>query len=118
MTCESCKAGSGCGMPPTAVYEADGLFVAQIEIQRAGEKIAQHAHVYPHLTMLTHGSVRVHCSGQPDRDFTAPVGFTVEAFTKHQFTALTDDVFLLCIHNTGHSGRLETARRATVEDLR
>ena len=112
--CESCSAKCEGQFTPNT-YEADGLFIAQMELPKAGMKIAQHSHAYDHLTMVTHGRVRCH-GPDGDQDFAAPFGITIPANVKHQFTALSDGVFLLCIHNTSRQGRLEMAELATVEE--
>lgn len=115
--CQTCDAAATCTTVfRTNTYEVDGLFIAQMTLPKAGMRIAQHSHCYEHLTMLTHGRVRCH-GPDGDQDFTAPFGITIPANVKHQFTALSDNVFLLCIHNTSRTGRLETACLATAEDF-
>ena len=111
------KCATKCGIPPTQTYTSDGLTIVELTLAKAGTKMAQHSHVYEHLSFLARGAVRVHVPGSEDRDFKAPFGITIQANVKHQFTALADDTILLCIHNTSRSGGIETAEFATLEDL-
>ena len=98
-------------------FDANGVFVAHIEIADAGTQTMQHAHAYPHLTILAKGSVQVSCEGETPRDFTAPAGMTIPADVKHRFRTLTDDVLLLCVHNTSRTGQVEIAEEAHIQDL-
>jgi quercetin dioxygenase-like cupin family protein len=112
--CDTCEAAldgkclSALADQPTVTeFTADGLFVAHIEIAKVGTVVPQHSHRYEHLTFLAKGSVRVARDGFAARDLVAPATITVAANTKHLFETLTDDVLLLCIHNTTRSGTVE-----------
>lgn len=87
---------------------ADGVFIKQMAIPRAGTLIPQHSHKYDHTSMLAVGAIRVWQDGALRGDFTAPTGLTIKAGTKHTFLSLVDDTVVYCIHNiarTGRSGR-------------
>jgi quercetin dioxygenase-like cupin family protein len=93
--------------PTVSEFAVDGLFIAQISIAKATTIVPQHSHRYDHLTFLARGSVRVFCDGSSAREVAAPGAIKIPAGAKHLFETLTDDVLLLCIHNTNRSGAVE-----------
>lgn len=112
--CDTCDVGLGgkclsvlVEQPTVTEFTAGGLFVAHIEIAKAGTVVPQHSHRYEHLTFLARGSVRVARDGFAARDLAAPSTITVAANTKHLFETLTDDVLLLCVHNVSRAGAVE-----------
>ena len=78
----------------------DGVFIKQIMLAKAGYTVPGHAHTYDHTSMLASGKVRMWRNDQLVGDFEAPTGIKIEAHCRHQFTALTDNTILYCIHNT------------------
>lgn len=98
MTCVGCKSCDDDGLVSSIEFRADGLFVKQMHILKAGTRVPQHAHVYDHLTMLATGSVRVWKDGALDGDYIAPTGIMIAAGIKHTFEALEDDTVAYCIH--------------------
>lgn len=69
----------------------------------------QHAHSYPHLTLLERGGVRVHREDARAREVFAPAALIMPAGAKHLFETLTEGVVLLCVHNTSRAGQVEVA---------
>lgn len=86
---------------------ADGVFVKQIVIPRAGTYVPQHSHTYDHTSMLALGSMRVWQDGVLLGDYTAPKALLIPAHTKHTFLALTDGTMVYCIHNVSRTGVME-----------
>lgn len=78
---------------------ADGVFIKQMFIAKAGTMIPQHSHEYAHVSMLAVGSVRLWADGEPLGDFKAPMPLSIAAGTKHTFMALEDGTTVYCIHN-------------------
>ena len=76
-----------------------GIYYRVWRVQDAGTVLPQHAHRWPHLTALLLGSVLVECDGEHVGVFDAPATIRIPADTLHQFTTLTDNVTLACIHN-------------------
>lgn len=109
-----CKNCAGCNLEPAAEqppdhveFTADGVFVKQMLIPRAGTIIPQHSHAYEHLSMLALGSVRVWKDGVFDREYTAPEGILIPANVKHTFQSLEDATIIFCIHNVARSEHVE-----------
>lgn len=80
------------------IREADGIYLRQITIPKAGSLIPQHAHKYAHLTMLVRGEVYV---GYADtlEHHKAPAAIHIRKDTKHTFLSVTNDVELWCVHS-------------------
>lgn len=83
----------------TQIYEADGLWIKQIEIDEADALIPQHSHALSHLTLLTNGSLLVWKDGKFIGRYDAPCGIYIEAGVKHTFATLTDRTVLYCVHS-------------------
>lgn len=86
---------------------ADGIFVKQMVIPRAGTMVPQHAHSYDHLSMLAVGAIRVWQDGALAGDFTAPAGIPITAGVKHLFLSLLDNTIVYCIHNISRADHVE-----------
>lgn len=80
------------------------LFVKQMGPLKNGYTVPQHAHEYPHLSMLAVGAVYVWKDGKPLGRFDAPTGILIEANAKHTFAALVDGTLLYCIHAVDEDG--------------
>jgi quercetin dioxygenase-like cupin family protein len=85
----------------TEIKMLDGIFVKSMVIQRAGDTVPQHSHVYDHISVLIRGSVRVWRDDLDCGEYQAPAGLTIKAFSKHRFMALEDDTAVLCVHDIG-----------------
>jgi quercetin dioxygenase-like cupin family protein len=88
---------------------ADGMFVKQMAIPRAGTVIPQHAHVYDHVSMLALGSVYVLRDGKDAGLFYAPTGIFIPANCKHTFKSLEDNTVIYCIHRIDRADAVEIA---------
>lgn len=89
------------------VHRADGLFARKVTIPEAGTFVPQHSHVYPHLTLLAFGSMRVWAGDELLGEFTAPQALTIAAGVKHTMMALTSPAVFFCCHNTMRTGDVE-----------
>lgn len=79
-----------------------GLFVKLWSVRDAGTLLPQHAHEYPHLTLVMRGAVRAWRGEEMIGDFRAPAVIRIPADTLHNFLTLTNDVALACVHNADH----------------
>ena len=100
-------------------YVCAGLYIRDNDSpMKAGDVLGGHTHNFPHATFLSRGEVQcrrwrkiVDANGVPTLDVdgneqwleidnvtrVGPCFFPIEAEDKHEFTALTDDVYLYCI---------------------
>lgn len=90
--------------PVVDIKMADGVFIKQMLIKKAGTFVPQHSHTYDHTSMLAVGAARVWEDGKLVGDFIAPAGLLIKAHTKHTFQALVDGTIVYCIHNVSRTG--------------
>ena len=95
--------------PVVEIKMADGIFIKQMAIAKAGTVIPQHSHVYDHTSMVAVGSVSVWCDGHHLGDYRAPTGILIPAHRKHLFVALEDGTVVYCIHRIDRTGEVEIA---------
>ncbi len=75
----------------------DNVFVKMIPLNGIGDKVAGHAHVFDHITLLSVGKVRMkHDNGE--QVHTAPCLIVTPKGITHEFTNLVDQSILCCIH--------------------
>lgn len=86
---------------------ADGIFIKQMAIPKAGTIIPQHSHRYDHVSMLARGSVHVLRDGNDAGLFYAPTGITIPAGCKHTFRSLEDNTVVYCIHRIDRADEIE-----------
>lgn len=86
---------------------ADGVFIKQMAVPKAGTVIPQHSHTYDHTSMLAVGAVRAWADDKFLGEFAAPTGLTIKANTKHRFETLVDNTIIYCIHNVSRSGDVD-----------
>ena len=67
----------------TDIKWADGVFGKTIALSRASMVVPQHSHVYPHVSVLVRGKVRVWAGDKELGDFEAPVGITIAVSYTH-----------------------------------
>ena len=79
-----------------------GVFAKLWSVPDAGTLLPQHAHEFPHLTIIMRGAVRVWRGDEMVGDFHAPVAVKIPANTLHNFLTLTNDVAIACVHNADH----------------
>lgn len=97
--------------PPDDVefFTADGVFIKQMLIAKAGTIIPQHAHKHYHMSMLATGSVRAWADGNLLGDSVAPAGIPIKAGVKHIFMSLEDNTIIYCIHRLHDTPGVEIA---------
>ena len=83
-----------------AIYA--GIYCKTYRVPDAGTVLPQHAHDFPHLTLVIAGTVCVHSENRCLGEFTAPMTIRIAARMLHTFTTLTPDCVLVCIHNADH----------------
>lgn len=96
-------------------HGADGIFIKQLYLAKAGYVVPQHAHTYDHTSMLATGKMRVWCGDELMGDFTAPTGIFIKANKMHMMLALEDNTTTYCIHNT-HGFALEELEEKLVSE--
>lgn len=80
---------------------ADGIFIKAYRL-KAGEWLAQHAHVYDHATLVGMGAVRLWRRGVLDAAIhRSGAALTIRGGIKHAFWAL-EPTTLYCLHNALH----------------
>jgi quercetin dioxygenase-like cupin family protein len=77
-----------------------GIYLKTWSVPDAGSLVPQHAHRWPHLTLVISGAVRVWRDGVMLGDYRAPAAIKIPALEMHTFLTLTDDVILACVHAT------------------
>lgn len=76
-------------------YAGAGICVKQVLLER-GQKVIQHKHKYPHLSILQHGQVTVY-TDKWERKMIGPASVVIEANINHMVVAHTDAMWL-CVH--------------------
>lgn len=94
---------------------ADGIFIKQMIVAKAGTYVPQHAHTWDHVSMLAAGAVRVWKDGALDGDYTAPTAIEIKAGVKHMFAALADNTIIYCIHNISRTGEVDIMEEHQLE---
>ena len=110
--CDTCSGQALCAVadqPPVVEFQADGVFVKQMALVRAGSIVPQHVHAHDHLTMLVLGAVQVYQDGVFAGTHVAPAGIPVRAGVAHTFVSMLDNTLIYCIHNTARTGVVEVA---------
>lgn len=109
MITEPCANCSMCiEQPPLWEHTSvDGVFIKQMYLEKVGTLIPQHAHRYPHTTMLARGKMRIWKEGVLLGDFEAPFPIYIEARVKHTLMSLEDNTLAYCIHNSSRTGTVE-----------
>jgi mannose-6-phosphate isomerase-like protein (cupin superfamily) len=108
MSCGTCTACAALPdeLQPYGVEHAtaDGIFVKQMVIPKAGTIVPTHAHSYDHTTMVAKGSVDVWADGVFQRRYDAPEAIYIPALVKHRIVSLVDDCICYCIHRMRDGG--------------
>lgn len=73
------------------------LWLRQMVFAKAGDANEGHEHNYDHVTLLAHGSVRVHVEGKTS-EFTAPQMIYIQKGKSHFIEALEDGTIAYCVH--------------------
>jgi hypothetical protein len=90
--------------PEGTVMIYAGIFCKTWHVADVGTLLPQHAHDWPHITMLVRGAIRLWRGEQLDGDYQAPATLKIPARELHSFLTLTDNCILACIHAVGQAG--------------
>jgi len=94
--------------PNTVSFEmVDGIGIVATLIHCAGTYIPQHAHNYPHTSVIASGKVAVWKDSSYLGEFVSPQQIVIDAKVKHLFQALEDKTVILCVHNVSRNGEIE-----------
>jgi quercetin dioxygenase-like cupin family protein len=100
--------------PDQFVYQADGVFLRQIIIHKAGDTVPQHSHVHGHHTAVF-GRVQAWRDGEDLGVFgDGRYMLYIPPNTFHHFQALEDRVMLICFHNLHGSEEPEILAEAAL----
>lgn len=102
--CLTCAVSDQCQPFGNEFTGADGVFFKEMRVRKAGTLIPQHSHTYDHTSYLVTGAVEV-----DGVRYDAPAPIYIPAHQKHMFLTLTDDTFVLCVHNVSRTGSVEIA---------
>jgi quercetin dioxygenase-like cupin family protein len=80
-----------------------GVFAKTWTVRDRGTLLPQHSHVWPHISYIVSGVVRVWRDDELLGDYAGPCAVKIPAHALHKFLTLTDDVTILCIHNADHA---------------
>lgn len=105
--CNTCAVRAQCQPYGNEYTAADGVFVKEMTIPKAGTLVPQHSHEYDHTSFVASGSIRAWADGFLLGDFAAPHPLFVKAGVKHSFLSLQDQSLVLCIHNVSRTGTVE-----------
>ena len=78
------------------------LWVKPWVMPDAGMLVPQHAHTYPHLSVIASGAVRVWQDGRDLGVTRAPGVVKIPARVKHAFEVLEAGTTVFCVHNALH----------------
>lgn len=114
-----------CEQEPRGEHASGNIFLRHVRLERAGGQVHGHRHTFDHTTIVIRGRVRVrakpctcsprfrhedaNCGCPPDESpctchpmieqaFDAGEHFLVKKHWVHEITALTDDVFFMCVY--------------------
>lgn len=83
--------------PEQKITCVKNLWTRQMFFAKAGDANEGHVHNYDHITLLAHGSVRVHVDDKTT-DFKAPHMIYIQAGKSHFIEALEDGTVAYCVH--------------------
>lgn len=89
--------GNNMTYPDTKITAAGNLWLRQMYFVKAGDANEGHLHNYDHLTLLAHGSVKVHVD-ENTTEFKAPQMIFIKAGKRHFIEALEDGTIAYCVH--------------------
>jgi hypothetical protein len=74
------------------------IWVRQNLLEKAGDTNGEgHKHKFDHVSLLSHGKVKVEIEGHPPKEFTAPTFIVIRREYNHKFTALEDNTIWYCV---------------------
>lgn len=79
-----------------------GIFCKLWMVRDRGTVLPQHAHEYPHISLIVAGKVHGWCGDDYLGVFEAPATIKIAERTLHRFETITNNVVIACIHNADH----------------
>jgi hypothetical protein len=74
------------------------IWVRQNLLEKAGDTNGEgHKHKFDHVSLLSHGKVKVEIEGHPAKEFVAPTFIVIRKEYNHKFTALEDNTVWYCV---------------------
>jgi quercetin dioxygenase-like cupin family protein len=73
------------------------LWLRQMVFEKVGDMNEAHVHNFDHVTLVAHGSVRVHVDDNT-KDFVAPQVIFIKKGKPHFIEALEDGTVAYCVH--------------------
>jgi hypothetical protein len=74
------------------------IWVRQNLLEKAGDTNGEgHKHKFDHVSLLSHGKVKVEIEGHPTKEFVAPTFIVIRKEYNHKFTALEDNTIWYCV---------------------
>lgn len=92
-----------------------GIFLKTWAVADAGTLVPQHAHEFPHISLIVSGSVRVWRDDADLGEHHAPAVVKIPAHTFHRFLTMTDNVVIACVHAIGEADEVVVAAEQTLE---
>ena len=84
-------------LPENKFTCVSNIWLRQMYFKKAGDANEGHEHNYDHISLLAHGSVRVHVEDKTS-DFTAPQMIYIKQGKSHFIEALEDGTVAYCVH--------------------
>lgn len=78
-------------------YTVGGVYVKELVLEKAGDKVLGHRHLFDHLSLLAKGCVKVTVDGMAT-SYNSPTALNIKAGKHHEIMALTDDCLWYCVH--------------------
>lgn len=73
------------------------IWVRQNYMEKAGDKVGGHIHLFDHVSLLAKGSVSVKIDNKEPVVFKAPTFIVIRKDRRHEITALEDDTSWYCV---------------------
>jgi CTP synthase (UTP-ammonia lyase) len=73
------------------------IWVRQNFLEKKGDKVGGHTHLFDHVSLLAKGSVSVVIDGHEPKVFTAPTFIVIRKDRRHEITALEDETYWYCV---------------------
>jgi len=86
-----------------------GIYLRTWVVADRGTMLPQHAHTFPHLSLILSGVVRIWRGDELLGDFVGPSTVKIPAREKHRFLTLSDRVTIACIHAVGEAENVDIA---------
>lgn len=78
-----------------------GIFLKTWTVPDVGTLMPQHAHEFPHISLIVTGAVQIWRGDEDLGVFHAPAAVKIAAYVFHKFLTLTSNTIVACIHAVG-----------------